>query len=516
MATILGTTGDDNPLLGTNDAGDTVVAFGGSDNVAAGDGNDVVLLAPGGSDTVDGGAGTDTVVLTGNFASYDISFDGDNIVLDNGAGTVETVTGVEVIVFDDQVVRLVGADSELATIQAAVDAARDGDTILVAAGDYIEQVVVDDIDNLTIRAAAGAQVTIQAPADLVETARSSSDREIHGVLTVMNGINVVVDNIDIDGAGRGNTVDEGGGAGQANFYGVFYRNASGGLLDVDITGVRDPYPGGHRRRRAVVSGVQRGVGLVVDNDTLLAFTMTGGSISDFQKNATVFNRADLDISGVTITGGGAQTINAQNGIQVSNSTGTISGNTITGIGYAGAAERLFRRDPGLRQHRPRHHRQQHHHRHQRRRSPPQGRRHLRLRFRRPTTAAAAISGNTISLRRHRHRRLRRHPAQRHRDRRQHGHQHRHDRVRRRRRPRSDGLADTAYDVDGLGGNDFLFGAAGNDTFGLGNATSCRAAAATMCSAADGTDSSTAAAARTPWSGDDGDDSYTVDEHDWMR
>ena len=99
--------------------------------------------------------------------------------------------------------------------------------------------------------------------------------------------------------------------------------------------------------------MQRGVGLVVDNDSLLAFTMTGGSITDFQKNATSFNRADLNVTGVTITGGGAQTINAQNGIQVANSTGTISGNTITGIGYAGPAERLFGRHPRLRQHRPR-------------------------------------------------------------------------------------------------------------------------------------------------------------------
>ena len=66
--------------------------------------------------------------------------------------------------------------------------------------------------------------------------------------------------------------------------------------------------------------------------------MTGGSISDFQKNATVFNHADLDVSGVTITGGGAQTIIAQNGIQALNSTGTIAGNTINDIGYAGPAD----------------------------------------------------------------------------------------------------------------------------------------------------------------------------------
>ena len=86
--------------------------------------------------------------------------------------------------------------------------------------------------------------------------------------------------------------------------------------------------------------MQRGVGLQVDNggSTRLKFSMSGGSISDFQKNATVFNNVDLDIHGVAITGGGDQTINAQNGIQATNSTGSISGNTITGIGYAGAQD----------------------------------------------------------------------------------------------------------------------------------------------------------------------------------
>ncbi|MFC7499035.1 beta strand repeat-containing protein [Enterovirga sp. GCM10030262] len=232
-----------------------------------------------------------------------------------------------------------------ATIQEAIDFARNGDTIILSAGTYAEQIVVDDLNDLTIRAADGADVTIQAPADLVETGRSGGDREIHSVVTVTNSVNVAIENITVDGAGAGNTVSEGGGAGQANFYGVFYRNASGGLENVDVTGVRDPYPGGMAAGgEPIVSGVQRGVAVVVDNDApalpgdpLLSFSMTGGTIDDFQKNATVFSNADLNVTGVTITGGGAQTIMAQNGLQVSGSTGTISGNTITGIGYAGPA-----------------------------------------------------------------------------------------------------------------------------------------------------------------------------------
>jgi hypothetical protein len=42
-------------------------------------------------------------------------------------------------------------------------------------------------------------VTIKAPADLNETARSSSAREIHAVFTVVNSTAVTLHNIDIDG-----------------------------------------------------------------------------------------------------------------------------------------------------------------------------------------------------------------------------------------------------------------------------------------------------------------------------
>ncbi|HEX8573427.1 MAG TPA: calcium-binding protein [Allosphingosinicella sp.] len=225
-----------------------------------------------------------------------------------------------------------------ASIQLAVNASADGDTIVVAAGTYIEQVVVTGRNGLAIVAETGAQVTIQAPADLVETARSSSDREIHAVFTVIGSTAVTLQDIDVDGHGAGTTVDEGGGAGIANFYGIFYRNSSGGLTDVDVFGVRDPYPGGLTPGgQPIVDGVQRGIAVVADNDTLRAFAIHGGTISDFQKQAGLFSRADLDIDGVTVLGGGAQPVMAQNGFSINRSTGSVTGSTFSGIGYAGPA-----------------------------------------------------------------------------------------------------------------------------------------------------------------------------------
>ncbi|MBM3528952.1 MAG: cadherin repeat domain-containing protein [Alphaproteobacteria bacterium] len=220
------------------------------------------------------------------------------------------------------------------TIQAAVDAAGANQLISIASGTYAEQVIVSGHgkDGLTIQADAGATVDIVAPLDVTQTATSSSGRAINALITVIDADDVHLGDLNVDGLGRANTVD----GPSANFVGVAYRNASGGLTDVDITGIRDPYAVGTTvGGDPLVSGIQRGVGVQADNDTLLAFYMHGGSIGGFQKNATSFFRTDLDIDGVTITGGGAQTINAQNGIQAVSSTGSIANNTITGIGYAG-------------------------------------------------------------------------------------------------------------------------------------------------------------------------------------
>lgn len=326
----------------TGSGADTITLSSADNTVNAGGGSDTISVdstAGAGTDSIDGGAGTDVVMFNESRSAYTVSWDGEvATVTHTASGDVTTITEVGRLEFADSDVFLVDdASTEFSTIQSAVDAASSGDEILVSSGTYTEQVTIDGMDDLTITGVG--EVTVRAPADVVETALSSTGRETHAVITVLNGDNVVISGMTVDGDGRANTVDEGTGAGQAQYVGVFYRNASGGLENVDIIGVRDPYAGGTTPDGYdVVSGAQRGVGLQVDNDTLLDFFMHGGSISDFQKNGAVLNRANLDFDGVTVTGGGAQPVIAQNGIQVLNSTGTISNNIVTAIGYAGAID----------------------------------------------------------------------------------------------------------------------------------------------------------------------------------
>ncbi|MBA3518035.1 MAG: hypothetical protein H0T75_10425 [Rhizobiales bacterium] len=118
-------------------------------NQLSDEGGDDTLTGNGGDDALDGGEGFDTAVFSGEQADYDIAAaagtitdndtdttDGD----DDGDDGQDTFSGVEKLDFDDQDVFIV---KEGDSIQAAVDAAQDGDTIHVLAGTYNESVNVN-------------------------------------------------------------------------------------------------------------------------------------------------------------------------------------------------------------------------------------------------------------------------------------------------------------------------------------------------------------------------------------
>ena len=340
----------------TGGSGDDTLIGNSAANVLSGNGGLDNLMGRAGNDTLNGGGGFDTAVYTGNRADYTVTeiIQGGNVVgysqvVDNRGGSpdgTDTLNSIESIRFADQTISVTGnvlvfdqngnLVNSFATIQEAVNASFDNYTVVVNAGTYTEQVVIDGLDNFTIQAVGGANVVIQSPADLVETVRSSTDGEVHAIVTVRNAQNVTIEGIDVNGLGLGNTVGEGAGAGAASFYGIYYRNSSGSVLFADVTGIRDPFTAG-----TTLSNVQRGIGVGVDNDTQMDFVMSGGSITGFQQAGAEIRGANLTLGGalggVLITGGGSQANIVQNGVIVSQSTGTISGNTINGLGYTGGA-----------------------------------------------------------------------------------------------------------------------------------------------------------------------------------
>jgi parallel beta-helix repeat protein len=203
-------------------------------------------------------------------------------------------------------------NSTFTTIQAAVDAADAGDTIMVARGVYTEQVTfADDKDGITLRAQNSKQTIIRAP----------------DTLTGLKAI-VTVDGAD-DVTIRGFTIT--GPAGVANelTYGVVIDGGSATVRDNLITGIRnDP-----------LDGVQTGVAVAVLGDLeAAAAVITDNTITDYQKGGVVVFGADATatVSGNTIVGAGPTDLIAQNGVQVSDGAdGYVFENFITGNDYTG-------------------------------------------------------------------------------------------------------------------------------------------------------------------------------------
>lgn len=215
-----------------------------------------------------------------------------------------------------------GNASYLGSIQAAVDAADPGDAVHVDAGTFEEQVEI--AKDITLDG-AGASTVVLSPASL--TAKFTTSVDNYPVVFIHDA-DVSVSNLVVDGAGRGNA--------NYRFIGVGFRNAGGGVYSCEVKDIRDtPF-----------SGTQHGVAIYAYNDDNVSRSIDvhGCNVHDFQKNAMALNASDttplaVDVDGNTVTGYGATTVTAQNGIQVLGDlcTGTVSGNAVSDIAYDNTA-----------------------------------------------------------------------------------------------------------------------------------------------------------------------------------
>ncbi|KQM36423.1 calcium-binding protein [Sphingomonas sp. Leaf10] len=291
-------------------AGEDLLTGGKANDALNGGADDDRLTGMGGNDTLDGGGGVDIAVFNGNARSYTITGTTDAagrytaVSAVSGADGNDTLVSIEQLAFDDgafsadDAVQLVTGSGALvgsyATLQAAVAAAQDGDTILLAAGTYTGTVTVDK--DVTIK---GANAGIRG--DGVRGAESN----LSGAVFV-TAAGVTFDGVHFSGAGKplGYTFDSGLTA-QANGLTVtnslFDGNGEVAIQTTQVTGLdigRSKFAG-------------YGIG---------AYVSGGGSTGSIHDN--LFQGE----------GGGATGLG--NGVNSETSGVTIVGNTFDGL-YAG-------------------------------------------------------------------------------------------------------------------------------------------------------------------------------------
>ncbi len=257
-----------------------------------------------------------------NSPAVDSYLDGVRIELSNGDNATLNLAARSTVWVDDDYCYNCANDGHtwgfdaFDNIQDGVNAV-DGSVVNVAAGTYEEQVVINK--NLTLTGAGKDVTVIQSPVALTEYFTTSSNN--YPVVYIHDTDNVAVENLTVDGLGRGN--------GNYRFQGIGFWNAGGSVNNVRLTAVRDtPF-----------SGSQHGVSIYAYNNTGGPYNIeiSGVDIDDMQKGGIALNGSGLtaNVSNCTVTGNGPTTVTAQNGIQFYGPTGSITNCEVSGMSYIG-------------------------------------------------------------------------------------------------------------------------------------------------------------------------------------
>ncbi|HMR39553.1 MAG TPA: hypothetical protein PKA90_03905, partial [Ignavibacteria bacterium] len=203
-----------------------------------------------------------------------------------------------------------------ARIQRGVDVAVPGDTVNAGPGNFTEQLEINKA--LVLDGQGSGTTNLISPDTLLLSYTTSAVNK--PVIYVHDASDVIIKNMTIDGAGKGNL--------NYRFQGIGYRNAGGTVRDCEVKSIRN----------TPINGAQGGVGIFAqaDDGNPRTLDIINNDIFDFQKNATSFSGADLiaNVDSNSVTGAGPVSFIAQNGIQIGfGAGGSVTNNTISNISY---------------------------------------------------------------------------------------------------------------------------------------------------------------------------------------
>ncbi len=260
------------------------------------------------------------------------------VTLRNGVvktATNETLTGDATIFAAN--VAILNKASDYDTIQNAIGATSNGDTILVIAKVLDAGFTVSEKENLTIRG-AGKEKTTLNPSALIDTQTNHKyTNGMKATVFVNKSTGITIENLVVTGGGLSPDAI------------VFWNSSKGALKDVEITDA--DHEG---------TGVQTGQGIAVDagGDAETDLELTNVDVSGFNKNGIdVINgnggepanseipgaKIKFAINGGVIKGAGATDKNCQNGIVIWDRGGAdidaiIDGVTIKDLNYTGSED----------------------------------------------------------------------------------------------------------------------------------------------------------------------------------
>lgn len=228
----------------------------------------------------------------------------------------------------------VGAGQTYTTIQAAINAAADGDEIQIKAGNYREQIVINK--GITLVGQSRDSVIIEAPdtpaKSSVPSVKPTDRYPIVDVRDVDPAKTVLIKDITVDGRAKAPFAQD--------LIGIAVQNVNSTISGVHIKGIREPLANNND-----YSGNSTGFGIMAEGKSNAGqkykVTITNSRIEEFQKTGIIAWGGDLDmaIRDNTIIGAGDHGVSIQNGMQIGSwgaqragTTATISGNTIENMG----------------------------------------------------------------------------------------------------------------------------------------------------------------------------------------